>query len=81
MLQHMLQHHVNGLDFARKLLELSITEVISEFPHSAQRVIDLRIQGYEVNQISEITRRSKRTVERILQHFRGEMMRRSEEWS
>jgi len=68
-------------DFARKLLELSITEVISEFPPSAQRVIDLRIQGYEVNQISEITRRSKRTVERILQHFRSEMMRRSEEWS
>ena len=68
-------------DFARSLLELSISEVISELPDSAQRVVELRIQGHEVGQISEITKRSKRTVERILQHFRSEMQRRSEEWS
>ena len=68
-------------DFALNLLELSISEVIGHLPVSAQRVVELRIQGHEVSQISEITTRSKRTVERILQHFRGEMQRRSEEWS
>jgi RNA polymerase sigma-70 factor (ECF subfamily) len=68
-------------DFARSLLELSISEVISELPGSAQRVVELRIQGHEVSEISEITARSKRTVERILQHFRSEMQRRAEEWS
>jgi DNA-directed RNA polymerase specialized sigma24 family protein len=35
-----------------------------------RRMIELRIEGYEVAEIARLTRRSKRTVERTLQEFR-----------
>jgi len=67
-------------EFSRAILELSINEIISELPESARRIIALRIEGFEVAQISEMTSRAKRTVERVLQNFRAEMTRRSEDW-
>ncbi|MFO0067017.1 MAG: helix-turn-helix domain-containing protein, partial [Pirellulaceae bacterium] len=38
-------------------------------------VVRLRIEGFEVNQIAEKLQRSKRTVERILQGFREQLMK------
>ena len=65
-------------EFSRQVLELSISELVSKLPPSAQNIVELRIGGYEVSQISKRTKRSKRTVERVLQHFREELLRISE---
>ncbi len=53
-----------------QILNLVIQDVLGQLPTVQQRMIELRIDGHEVGQIAEITGRSKRTVERVLQKFR-----------
>jgi RNA polymerase sigma-70 factor, ECF subfamily len=55
---------------ALNTLRLVIEEVMQHLPVSAREVVALRIEGREVADISTLTRRSRRTVERILQDFR-----------
>ena len=53
-----------------RILNLVVQDVLGQLPLVQQRIVELRIEGHEVAQIAEITGRSKRTVERVLQKFR-----------
>ncbi len=59
---------------ARSILRMSVEEMIQKQPQSHHNIIRLRIDGLEVQAIAERENRSKRTVERILQSFRKELM-------
>ena len=56
-----------------QVLEMTIDELISPMPNDCQEIIRLRIAGYDINDISLQTKRSKRSVERILQEFRKKL--------
>src|SRR4051794_20549407 len=51
-------------------LRLVVEELLSDMNESHRRMIELRIEGHEVNEIAEAVQRSKRSVERVLQDFR-----------
>ena len=51
-------------------LAAALQEELESLPEPDRRVIELRLAGYEVGEISEHTGRARRTVERILQSFR-----------
>lgn len=57
-------------DISLKVLEMTIQEMLETLPEEYQNVIKLRIMGHEVQEIADRTKRSKRTIERILQEFR-----------
>ncbi len=61
-------------DAARHMLEMSINEVLEKLPLANQQIIRLRIEGYEMQDIATRVERSKRTVERVLQDFRKELL-------
>lgn len=67
-------------EISRSILELSVAELVSKLPESAQSIVRLRIDGYQVSQIALETQRSKRSVERVLQHFRSTLGRHLEAW-
>jgi RNA polymerase sigma-70 factor (ECF subfamily) len=52
------------------ILKMVIDEALAELPAVQQRIIQLRIEGHEVADIAAQVKRSKRTVERVLQDFR-----------
>jgi RNA polymerase sigma-70 factor (ECF subfamily) len=54
-------------------LRLVIDEALQEWPPEYAHMVVLRIEGHEVAQIAAHTRRSKRTVERVLQEFRQQL--------
>jgi RNA polymerase sigma-70 factor, ECF subfamily len=49
------------------VLKLAIDEALDRLSAEKRRMIRLRMEGYEVQEISEVVHRSKRTVERLLQ--------------
>jgi RNA polymerase sigma-70 factor, ECF subfamily len=51
-------------------LRMVIAEVSGPLPEASRRIVELRIDGYEVTEIASRTGRSKRSVERVLQLFR-----------
>lgn len=55
---------------AYESLRQVIEQLIQDLPESNRQIINLRIEGFEVNDICTQTNRAKRTVERTLQHFR-----------
>jgi RNA polymerase sigma-70 factor, ECF subfamily len=55
---------------AESFLQLVIDEALERLPGPQQRMVRLRIEGYEVAEIAAATARSKRSVERVLQDFR-----------
>ena len=55
---------------ALSVLEMTIQEIVSELPEGEGKIIMLRIEGFEVQEIADRCQRSKRSVERILQKFR-----------
>jgi RNA polymerase sigma-70 factor (ECF subfamily) len=57
-------------DSALDILRLVIDELLEAVPASHRPIVELRIEGYEIAEIAQRTRRSKRTVERVLQAFR-----------
>ncbi len=59
---------------AKNILCMSVEEIIQKQPESHRGIIRLRIDGLEVQTIAEREKRSKRTVERILQSFRTQLM-------
>jgi RNA polymerase sigma-70 factor, ECF subfamily len=59
---------------ARNILCMSVEEIIEKQPESHRSIIRLRIDGLEVQAIAAQEKRSKRTVERILQSFRKELV-------
>lgn len=52
------------------ILRMTIDEIVGALPGVEQDIIRLRIEGHEVNDIANKTKRAKRSVERILQNFR-----------
>jgi RNA polymerase sigma-70 factor (ECF subfamily) len=57
-------------DMALHVLNLVIRELIDEMPEAQQKIVEMRIQGFQVDEIASATTRSKRTIERVLQRFR-----------
>src|SRR6266404_7278835 len=58
-------------------LQLIAEEALERIPPTQREIVELRVAGYEVEEIAQKTGRSKRTVERILQSCRqqlGEML-------
>jgi RNA polymerase sigma-70 factor (ECF subfamily) len=58
---------------ALTVLKMVIEELLEGMPAANRRMIELRIEGYEVAEITERIQRSKRTVERVLQGFRNRL--------
>lgn len=57
-------------DQALSELQMVVDETLAQLPDQARRMVELRVQGFEVAEIARQTQRSKRTVERTLQQFR-----------
>ncbi|MHB8862007.1 MAG: RNA polymerase sigma factor [Pirellulaceae bacterium] len=55
------------------VLRMTIEEVLAELPEIQRRMVILRIEGHGIDQIAETTHRAKRSVERVLQKFRGRL--------
>jgi RNA polymerase sigma-70 factor (ECF subfamily) len=51
-------------------LRLVIESLLQDLPESHRKMIEMRIEGHEVNEIATTVQRSKRSVERELQEFR-----------
>jgi RNA polymerase sigma-70 factor, ECF subfamily len=58
---------------ALAVLRMVVDEVLEGLQESHRRMIELRIEGHEVAEISRDVGRSKRSVERVLQDFRRRM--------
>jgi DNA-directed RNA polymerase specialized sigma24 family protein len=64
--------------FAEQLaceLKLSIDELLVDYSAIERRIVELRIEGHEIDRIAEVVVRSRRTVERVLQQFRSDLCR------
>lgn len=55
---------------ALAVLRMVVDDVLEDLPESHRRMIELRIDGHEIAEISREVGRSKRSVERVLQDFR-----------
>ena len=55
---------------ALAVLRMVVEQVLQGLPDAYRRIVELRIEGYEVAEIADRTGRAKRSVERILQEFR-----------
>ncbi len=60
-------------DMAYETMRMVVEELIADLPKPQDRIVELRIEGHEIQQIAEMTHRSKRTVERTLQQFRNQL--------
>ena len=60
-------------ELALNVLKLTIQELVGAMPFEQRSIVLLRIEGYEVQEIAVKTGRAKRSVERILQSFRGQL--------
>jgi RNA polymerase sigma-70 factor, ECF subfamily len=60
---------------ALSILQMVVADLIRELPAVKAEMIRLRIDGHEVDEIANLTQRSKRTVERTLQEFRHNLSR------
>ncbi len=58
---------------ALTVLRLLIEELLAGMPDANRQIIEMRIEGHEVAEITEKVQRSKRTVERVLQGFRSRL--------
>jgi RNA polymerase sigma-70 factor (ECF subfamily) len=56
-------------------LKLSIDELVQEYSAVERQIVQLRIEGHEVEQIADRVARSRRTVERVLHGFRNDLRR------
>ena len=57
-------------EIALTTLRIVVEDLLKELPETHRRMIEMRIEGYEVSEVSDAVRRSKRSVERVLQDFR-----------
>jgi RNA polymerase sigma-70 factor, ECF subfamily len=58
---------------ALEVLRMVVDEALKDLPAAHRRMIEMRIDGHEVAEISQEVGRSKRSVERVLQDFRTQM--------
>lgn len=55
------------------LVRMVIDDALALLPGAARQIVELRIEGHEVAEIADVVKRSKRSVERVLQQFRDEL--------
>ena len=55
------------------VLKMTVAEVVGKLSDVEREVVWFRIQGYEIQEIADRCKRSKRSVERILQKFRKQL--------
>lgn len=55
---------------AGAFLQMVLDEALEQLPEHHRRIVQLRIEGYDLEEIAEKVQRAKRTVERVLQQFR-----------
>jgi RNA polymerase sigma-70 factor (ECF subfamily) len=55
---------------ALNVLRIVVEDMLQDLPEAHRKIIELRIEGHEVNEIATSVQRSKRSVERELQEFR-----------
>ncbi len=60
-------------DEALTVLKMTVEEIVGVLPIVERKIIQLRIEGFEVQEIADKTKRAKRSVERILQRFREQL--------
>jgi RNA polymerase sigma-70 factor (ECF subfamily) len=65
-----LQSEPTGDETALSLLRMVIEDLLQNLPEAHRKIIELRIEGHDVNEIASAVQRSKRSVERELQDFR-----------
>jgi RNA polymerase sigma-70 factor (ECF subfamily) len=58
---------------AYAVLRMTIDEALQGLPEQYRRMLVLRVEGHEVDEIARQTGRSKRTVERVLQECRKKL--------
>ncbi len=56
-----------------QFLLMLIDDELKDYPPVNQRIVHMRIEGYDINEIVQATGRSRRTVERVLQDFRQKL--------
>jgi RNA polymerase sigma-70 factor (ECF subfamily) len=60
-------------EVALATLRMVIDDVLQTLPASQRQIIELRFEGYQVDEIAQKTQRAKRSVERALQEFRNKL--------
>lgn len=60
-------------ELAYNTMRMVVDDLVADLPAPQNRIIELRIEGHEIQQIANMTKRSKRTVERTLQQFRSRL--------
>jgi len=60
----------NSENLAYQTMRLVVQELVATLPAPQDRIVELRIEGHEVQEIAKQVNRSNRTVERALQQFR-----------
>jgi RNA polymerase sigma-70 factor (ECF subfamily) len=68
-----LQHAAARDEASLTSLRLVIDEILASLPEAQRRMVELRIEGFEIKEIAQQTQRSKRSVERALQDFRQKL--------
>ena len=67
------QHLAAPDEMALATLRLVIDEVLGGLPPSMRAIVELRVEGHEVEEIARRTQRSRRSVERALHEFRARL--------
>ena len=57
-------------EIALSFLKMVIDEHLASYPDQHREIVRLRLEGYEIGEIANLSKRSSRTVERILLEFR-----------
>jgi RNA polymerase sigma-70 factor (ECF subfamily) len=65
--------NVEHADASQTFLRMAIQEALATLPAKHRRIVELRIQGFEIAQIAQETGRSRRSVERVLQETRKKL--------
>ena len=60
-------------EVALATLRMVIDELLGALPVSLRIIVELRVEGHEVEEIAQRTQRSRRSVERALQEFRNRL--------
>lgn len=62
---------IASAEIASHELDMTIDDAMKSMPSDYRTIVALRIEGYTISEVAEQVKRSKRTVERILQEVRG----------
>ncbi len=60
-------------EIAYETMRIVVQELVADLPAPQGQIVELRIEGHEVKEIAQKTKRSMRTVERTLQQFRKQL--------